>query len=90
MFYFLLLGLVLIVFWFHMTVKGGYYRCTLASGFALALETPIVFTYLTDKQFWDAHIWHELFIILNLIFIGMAVISLFRKHVLKHNCPWDK
>jgi hypothetical protein len=90
MFYFLLLGLLLVIVWFHMTVKGGYRNCTLAAGCALALETPIMFTFLTDKKFWNAPIWNETFIILNLFFMGMAAVSLIRKHILNHHCPWDK
>ena len=90
MFYFLLSGLFLVCAWFYMTVKGGYFRCTLAAGCALALQTPMIVIYLLDRQTFNAPGWYKLFIALNIVFCTMAIVSIVRKYAFHHHCPWDK
>ena len=92
MFYFIAVGILLIAIWFHMTVVGGYRNCTLAAGCALALDTPA--SVLMGLSYYHRIVlepWlYNLLILAHIVFIGMATVSLFRKHILKHHCPWDK
>ncbi|HPW34396.1 MAG TPA: hypothetical protein PK367_01380 [Candidatus Paceibacterota bacterium] len=80
-------GLGLIVLWFYMVVRGGYFFCTIAAGICLLLDLPIVYTYFAGK-FWDHPVVFVIFITLHAIFTSMAIIALLRKYVWRKHCPF--